>query len=156
MCSCLFPTIRGNGLDIGDSFSKLRPMNDPSTDIRPVLRARLTGIDTELVEIERRREALFAARKSIERALDDEDRLAGEVDQVAPLHPSASGMGFADLLLRLLDTGPKTLDQLKDAGAGWPLIRDHKSPKRAINFALVGMSRGGHVERLDDGRWRKK
>ena len=125
-------------------------------DIRPALHKRIAGIDAELADIRRREETLSALRKNIEQTLAAEDLLAGEVEQIAPLHPSTSGMGLADLLIRLLETGPKSLEQLKDAGAGWPHLKGHSSPGRAINFALVGMMKGGHVSRLADGRWKLK
>jgi hypothetical protein len=95
-------------------------------------------------------------RRSIEQTLAQEDALRGNASEISVpvLHSSASGRGLADCLLQLLATGPKTLEQLKDKGAGWPLLKDHNSPGRAINFALVGLQRGGYVERLENETWK--
>jgi hypothetical protein len=126
-------------------------------DIRPALRDRLKAVDGELLDLTRRREQLAALRASIEATLNHEEALHGGGDPIAlapAVHPSTSGMGLADLLLRLLADGPQSLEQLKSAGAGWPHLKDHNSPGRAINFALVGMQKGGHVERLPDDTWK--
>jgi hypothetical protein len=128
-------------------------MSDDAT-FRLVLHNRIKAIDTELVELTRRREALSTLRRSVEQTLAQEDALHREVEQIPAIHPTKSGMGLADLLLRLLESGPKSLEQLKEAGAGWPLLKDHNSPGRAINFALVGMQKGGHVERLPNETWK--
>jgi len=126
-------------------------MNKPTImDIRPALRERLDSIDAELLNLTRRREQLATLRSSVEATFNHENAVHGEGDPVAlapALHPTPSGMGLADLLLRLLEDGPKSLDQLKGAGGGWPLLQGHSSPGRAINFALVGLQKGGHVRR---------
>lgn len=133
-------------------------MNKPTIlDFRPQLRERLASIDAELMDLTRHRERLVTLRSSIEATLNHEDAVHGDGDPMAlapALHPTQSGMGLADLLLRLLEAGPKTLDQLKRAGGGWPLLKDHSSPGRAINFALVGLQKGGHVIRnTEEGTW---
>jgi hypothetical protein len=126
-------------------------------DIRPALRQRLKSIDAELLDLTRRREQLTTLRSSVEATLNHEEAVHGNADPmyVAPaIHPTQSGRGLADLLLRLLEGGPMTLDQLKDAGAGWPLLKGKDYPGRALNFALVGLQKGGHVERLENGAWK--
>jgi hypothetical protein len=46
-----------------------------------------------------------------------------------------------------------TLEELKNAGAGWPLLQGKDQPGRSLNFALVGLQKGGHVKRLESGAW---
>jgi hypothetical protein len=58
----------------------------------------------------------------------------------------------AQLVLGILSTGPKTLDQLKTIAAPY-FSSDDKAPGRALNFALVGLQKGGHVKRLENGVW---
>ena len=132
-------------------------MND-DLDIRPTLHNRLKSVDAQLVRVSaRRRDALMNLRRSIEQTLAQEDALRHDAGgrPVPVIHPTTSGMGLGDLLLRLLQTGPKTLEQLKSAGEGWPLLNGHNSPGRAINFTLVGLQRGGRVEQLKNeiGNW---
>jgi len=125
-------------------------------DIRPALRDRLKSIDAELLELTRRREQLTALRSSAEATLNHEEAVHGNADPMylAPaIHPSNSGRGLADLLIRLLKAGPMTLDELKNAGAGWPLLQGKDQPGRSLNFALVGLQKGGHVRRLENGAW---
>lgn len=125
-------------------------------DIRPALRDRLASIDAELLDLTRRREMLAALRNSVQATLNHEEAVHKNGDPVAlapALHPTSSGMGLADLLMRLLESGPKSLEQLKEAGGGWPMLKGHNSPGRAINFALVGLQKGGHVSRRDDEKW---
>lgn len=125
-------------------------------DIRPSLRDRIKSIDAELLELTRRREQLTALRGSVEATLNHEEAVHGNGDPVylAPaIHPTNSGRGLADLLIRLLKGGPMTLEELKNAGAGWPLLQGKEQPGRSLNFALVGLQKGGHVKRLENGAW---
>jgi hypothetical protein len=126
-------------------------------DIRPTLRDRIRSIDAELLELTRRREQLTALRSSVEATLNHEEAVHGSADPMylAPaIHPTSSGRGLADLLIRLLKAaGPMTLEELKEAGAGWPLLQGKDQPGRSLNFALVGLQKGGHVKRLQNGTW---
>ena len=80
----------------------------------------------------------------------------GEVDEslVPAFHPTRDRRTLADLILQVLGTGPKTLEQLKELGTLWAPVKDSAFPGRAINFALVGLQKGGYVERLENGSWK--
>jgi hypothetical protein len=147
------------GLRIAPHWCTYSSMATPMRmDIRPALRDRLESIDAELVDLTRRREQLAALRSSVEATLNHEEALHGNADEAAlapAIHPTPSGQSLSDLILRLLDGQPMTLEQLKNAGAGWPLLQGKDFPGRAINFALVGLQKGGYVERLENGAWQK-
>ena len=125
-------------------------------DIRPALRQRLESIDSELTDLTRRREILAALRSSVEATLNHEEAVHGDGDPAAlvpALHPTGEGNSLSDALVGVLTyKGPKSLDQLKLALE--KQLRDHPSPGRAINFALVGLQKGGHVTRnAEQGTW---
>src|ERR1700730_11776880 len=133
------------------------------TDFREALRERLNSIDTELVALTRRREQLARLRESTAALLAQENALlrgeailpgeGGLTAYVTALH-TANGASLSDRIVEALADGPKTLDALKEIGARWFPSDTTKMPGRAINFALVGLQRGGHVHRLDNGAWK--
>jgi hypothetical protein len=130
---------------------------DLTTDLRPAIRERLRAVETELADLPHRQKKLEALRDSLKAMLAHEDALHSDsVDEslVPAFHPTDDRRSLADLILRVLGTGAKTLDQLKEVGATWPSVRDSPFPGRAINFALVGLQKGGYVERLANGAWR--
>lgn len=136
-------------------------MND-DLDIRPSLRSRLKSVDAQLVELAQRREALVNLRRSIEQTLAQEDALRGNssgrsITIIRPAMSSAadlSSTSIGDTIMQHLASGPKTLGQLKEALGRLPILKDHNSPGRAINFALVGLQRGGRVDRLENESWK--
>jgi len=126
-------------------------------DIRPALRARLQSIEAELADLPHRQKKLEQLRDSLKALLEREDALRAEgIDEslVPAFHPTDDRRTLADLILRVLGTGPKTLEQLKEIGASWGPVRDSAFPGRALNFALVGLQKGGYVERLGNGAWK--
>jgi hypothetical protein len=133
------------------------------SDIRPALLERLKSIDAELLALTRRREQLTALRETTAALLEQENRLVhggailrGEGSLTADatvIHP-ANGASLSDHLLQALASGPKTLEQLKEIGAHWFPADSNKLPGRAINFALVGLQKGRHVQRLENGAWK--
>ncbi|HEU5273947.1 MAG TPA: hypothetical protein VFU97_09810 [Xanthobacteraceae bacterium] len=129
-----------------------------TNDLRPAIRERLRAVEAELAELPQRQKKLEALRDSLKAMLAHEDALHGSdsVDEamVPAFHPTNDRRSLADLILRVLGTGPKTLEELKEAGATWAPVRDSTFPGRAINFALVGLQKGGYVERLDNGAWK--
>jgi hypothetical protein len=131
-------------------------VTDTKDDIRPALRERLQAIEAELADLPRRQKKLEALRDSLKALLEREDALRDSVDEslVPAFHPTDDHRTLADLILRVLGTGPRTLEQLKEIGASWPHVRDSQFPGRALNFALVGLQKGGYVERLDNGAWK--
>jgi hypothetical protein len=133
-------------------------VTDLTSDLRPALRERLRAIEIELADLPHRQKKLEALRESLKAMLAHEDALHGdgEVDEslVPAFHPTRDRRTLADLILLVLGTGPKTLDQLKEIGATWPPVKDSTFPGRAINFALVGLQKGGYVERLKDSAWK--
>lgn len=119
------------------------------------LRQRLESIDAELLEITRKREQLATLRQSIQQTLEQEEALAGAVhpdDEAA--RQTGDGPHISVRLLRALQSGPKTLEQLKGTPSLQIALDKHPTPGRAINFALVGLQKGGHVERLENGAWK--
>lgn len=132
-------------------------VTDDKTDIRPTIRARLHAIEAELADLPHRQKKLEALRDSLKALLESEDAFRAEgVDEslVPAFHPTDDRRTLADLILRVLGTGPKSLEQLKEIGAKWAPVRDSAFPGRAINFALVGLQKGGYVERLEHGAWK--
>jgi hypothetical protein len=134
-------------------------------DLSPMLRLRLKSIDVEMAEMDRRREQLLRHKETIEAALIQEQALAASrsaagmpeaspddpdhgVDEEAP----AERANLSKLLMAALSSGSKNLAELK-------VILDPHFPGgangRAINFALVGLKKGGHVQRNKvTGYWR--
>lgn len=131
---------------------------EDKTDIRPTIRARLQAVEAELADLPHRQRKLEVLRDSLKALLEHEDAVRGgdNIDEslVPAFHPTADRRTLADLIILVLGTGPKTLEQLKEIGAAWPPVRDSAFPGRALNFALVGLQKGGHVERLENGAWR--
>jgi hypothetical protein len=131
---------------------------DAPGDIRPALWQRLRDIEAELDRMPERQRMLEELRDSLKALIANEDALRdeGEVDEstVPAFHPTKDNRTLADFIIQVLRTGPKTLDRLKFLGASVRHLQDSNSPGRAINFALVGLQKGGHVERLADGRWK--
>src|SRR5258708_29799163 len=135
----------------------LSMVTDLTTDLRPAIRDRLHAVETELADLPQRQRKLEALRDSLRAMLAQEDALHGEgVDEslVPAFHPTHDRRTLADLILLVLGTGPKTLEQLKELGTSWAPVRDSAFPGRAINFALVGLQKGGYVERLEGGAWK--
>jgi hypothetical protein len=133
---------------------------DLTNDLRPAILERLRAVEAELSDLPHRQKKLEALRDSLRGMLAHEEALHSDsaVDEamVPAFHPTSDRRGLADLILRVLGTGPKTLEQLKDLGSHWPAVRDSAFPGRAINFALVGLQKGGYVERLENGAWNLK
>ncbi len=133
-------------------------VTDLTNDLRPALRERLHAIELELADLPHRQKKLETLRDSLKAMLAHEDALhgEGEVDEslVPAFHPTRDRRSLADHILLVLGTGPKTLDQLKETGLTWPQVKDSTFPGRAINFALVGLQKGGYVERLEHGAWK--
>jgi hypothetical protein len=132
------------------------------TDTRPALRARLKSIDVELMEVARMAEQLRQLKHTLEAALIQEEALqAKRVSAGITVQPQleleaeievVSSSSIAELVTGALKSGPKTLEELKQI-TDWYFDSDEKSPGRAINFALVGLQKGGHVQRLENGAW---
>lgn len=128
-------------------------------DPRPDLRKRIRAIEDELASMDERRPKLLKLLATYKALLSQEDAVHSESDvdesTVPPFHPTRNNRTLADLILRVLGTGQKTLDELKEIGADtWAPIKDSTFPGRAINFALVGLQKGGYVERLKSGAWK--
>src|ERR1043165_184475 len=119
------------------------------------LRTRLHRAKGELSEIDERRPKLVKLIETYEALIAQEQSIRAdqEIDEstVPAFHPTNDNRSLADLIIRVLGTGPKTLEELKEVGiaSGWAPIRDSNFPGRAINFALVGLQKGGYVERKD-------
>jgi hypothetical protein len=126
--------------------------------ILPTLRERLNAVDEELAAMTRRRGILLELRSALEALIAKEEQVRGEgeIDEtiVPALHPTGANRSLSDYIVRALATGPKSLEQLKQVGAHWGALRESNSPGRALNFALVGLQKGKHVERLKDGSWK--
>src|SRR5258708_30337237 len=126
-------------------------------NLGPAIRDGLPAAEPELGALPQRQRKLEALRDSLRAMLAHEDALHGEgVDEslVPAFHPTHDRRTLADLILLVLGTGPKTLEQLKELGTSWAPVRDSAFPGRAINFALVGLQKGGYVERLEGGAWK--
>lgn len=125
------------------------------TDITITLRERLKSIDDELLSLSRRREGLVKLRETVSEALAQEEALANPTQQQLVLHPTGRGSSssVADLILATLKRTqrPMTLDELKKDLARF--FSPDTQSGRSINITLVGLQRGGHVERRNDGAW---
>jgi hypothetical protein len=132
------------------------------SDLLNILRERLKTISAEMSELARRREQLARLKQTIEAAIIQEQALqAGAARSATPpteppdedvIHAAGAG-NLSNLLMDALSSGPKTLEELKVLAISWFPDALEKSPGRAINFALVGLQKGGHVDRLDNGAW---
>lgn len=131
-------------------------------DIRSALRDRLRSITAEIADLGRRQEQLARHQKTIEDALIQEEALHAGADRAASPTPDdgdeeadfvTRNTRLSELLAEVLAEGPKTLEELKLAGAPWFSGTAVKSPGRAINFALVGMAKGNRVRRLNNRAW---
>jgi hypothetical protein len=132
-------------------------------DLRSALRNRLKSLAAELAEVGRRHEQLLRLQNTIEAALIQEEALHAAAGRAtsAPIDDADDGpflarpdsRSLSKLLVAALRDGPKTLEELKQIGTAWFIGIDDKAPGRAINFALVGLQKGGHVERLVNGAW---
>jgi hypothetical protein len=133
-------------------------VTDLTNDLRPAVLERLRAVEAELADLPHRQKKLEALRDSLKAMLSHEEALHSDsaVDEamVPAFHPTNDRRSLADLILRVLGTGPRTLEQLKEVGSAWPSVRDSAFPGRAINFALVGLQKGGYVERLENGAWK--
>ena len=98
-----------------------------------------------MAELPLRKKKLETLRASLKALLDREDalRAVDAVDEflVPAFHPTDDHRTLADLILRVMGTGPKTLDELKEIGTSWSALRDSNYPGRALNFALVGLQK---------------
>jgi hypothetical protein len=148
-------------LDAALPFRQAGGMND--SPLAAALRERLKTIDAELTELSQRRERLARLRKSVEATLAEEEAVETVHHLVAaPLvagspvlgAPQLTQKNLSDWIVAALRNRPRDVDDLKQVLANAPMLRDHRSPGRAINFALVGLQKGGHVERLADGKWK--
>jgi hypothetical protein len=139
---------------------------DNTTDPRLPLRSRIRYIDRQIAEIDVRRARLLKLRNTYEIILSQEDSLedgvltdieADSVDEtiVPAFHPTSRG-SLADYVIKVLATGPRSLEELKYVAAQsqWGPLKESNFPGRALNFALVGLQKGGHVERQENGKWK--
>jgi hypothetical protein len=139
---------------------------DNTTDPRLPLRSRIRYIDGQIAEIDVRRAKLLKLRNTYEMILSQEDSLddgvltdleADGVDEAAvpAFHPTSRG-SLADYIIKVLGTGAKSLEELKFVAAQfqWGPLKESNFPGRALNFALVGLQKGGHVERQENGKWK--
>jgi hypothetical protein len=125
------------------------------SDIRPTLRERLHSIRKEIEELQTRIQRLADLEKSIAAALAHEDALHSVGNGTEPelaLNPSER-RSLSYLIVKALGAGPRDLDELKRNPGLRLALKDSLHPGRAINFALVGLQKGRHVERLNDGSW---
>jgi hypothetical protein len=128
-----------------------------SNVLTQAMRGRLRSIETELNDLEQRRDKLLRLRETMEAAILQEEALSAGVADMSGVMPgdnpdaafgdeeaSAPSPRLSELVLAALATGPKSLGALKE-------ILDSHFPEgangRAINFALVGLQKGGHVQR---------
>jgi hypothetical protein len=127
------------------------------------MRLRIKAIDAEAAALWRQEQAisqqrsrLLDVRRSLEVAIDHEEALLTPLDPVSipEMHPTLSGQNLSDLLLEVLKSGPKSLGELKEYGKRWMPLQESNFPGRAINFALVGLQKGGHVDRNKNGQWK--
>jgi hypothetical protein len=141
---------------------------DNTTDPRLPLRSRIRHIDGQIAELDARRAKLLKLRNTYEMILSQEDSLnddvltdlgADGVDETAvpAFHPTSRG-SLADYIIKVLSTGPKSLEELKFVAAQsqwpWEPLKESRFPGRSLNFALVGLQKGGHVERQENGKWK--
>lgn len=54
----------------------------------------------------------------------------------------------------LADRRPHSTAELAEEAAKQGIDFEEKNPLRAVGFTLLGIKKGGRVQRMDDGRWR--
>src|SRR5580692_1874221 len=103
-------------------------------DPRPDLRKRIRAIESELALMDERRPKLVKLLATYRALLTQEEAVHvgdGDVDEasVPAFHPTRDHRTLADLILRVLGTGPKTLNELKEIGTEtWAPIKDSTFP----------------------------
>jgi hypothetical protein len=136
--------------------------DDTANEAVVALRLRLRAIENEISDLQRQQQAIGAQshrlhmlQRSLQETLDREEELLTPLDPnaIPEMHPTG-GENLSDLLLEALKTGPKSLDDLKKIGANWQPLQKSNFPGRALNFALVGLQKGNHVDRMKSGHWR--
>jgi hypothetical protein len=135
--------------------------DDRANEAVVAMRLRIKAVDAEMAELGRQKEAIEAqsnrlwyVRNALQEAIDQEESLLKPLDptSIPELHPGADNL--SDLLLATLKrSGPLKLEQLKKLAVRWAPLQDSNFPGRALNFALVGLQKGGHVDRQKDGSW---
>lgn len=136
--------------------------DDTANETVIALRLRLRAIEKESDDLLQKERAMAAQRNrlnllamSLQETLDREEQLLTPLDPnaIPEMHPSG-GENLSDLLLEALKTGPKSLEELKRLGAKWRPLQESNFPGRALNFALVGLQKGNHVDRTKTGHWK--
>jgi hypothetical protein len=135
--------------------------DDTANEAVVAFRLRLRAIEAEIADLNRQeqiitaqRSRLFMLQRSLQETLDREEELLTPLDPhaIPEMHPTG-GENLSDLLLEALKAGPKTLEELKRLGAKWQPLQESNFPGRALNFALVGLQKGNHVDRSKTGHW---
>ena len=119
-----------------------------AVDFKIALRNEIKTLQDERVSLSARL-AKLDSREKLLRALLAQD----EGPDSEPI-VFESDSTLSPLILDALKGGPKSLSELKKIGENWPQLRASRSPGRSINFTLVALQRGDHVERSDTGLWK--
>ena len=118
-------------------------------DIRTDLRERLNDLDRQLKAIEAQRVTVVALLRAEEERfgnLENHPRVVAF--DIKPVH------NLSDLLRTYLaDGGQLSTQRLAELAVSSRHPFGDKSPGRSVHFALVGLQRGGHVERCENGSW---
>lgn len=121
-------------------------------NITEELRERLEEVQRQQTILQRELDNLANLENGLKSLLErEENRWGGQIPMFAGQQTPTPKMGRTPLSKFLLDSlkrERKSVALLKDEVLATGLLKDSKYPKRAVHFALVGMKRGGLVEKI--------
>ena len=120
-------------------------------DITNELRERLRDVENQRARLQKNLERFTAVENSLKTLLGLEEERWGTQEPLllgikAP-RPEKGKTPLSRFLLTTLKENPKSVIALTQEAQNAGLLKESKYPRRAIHFALVGMSRGGLVEK---------
>lgn len=125
-------------------------------DITRDLKERLMEAEAQHMRIQSELNTVTQLVNSLKALIDAEERRWEQQPLFAGIPNITKGRTpLSRFLISNLIQGPKSVDSLKQEAEGSGLLKDSKYPGRAIHFALVGMKRGGLVEK-SNGLWHLK
>jgi len=126
-------------------------------DLRKEIKERLREIEERRLALQIQLDLLVTKEASLKTLLQDEDERWNDqltLDGMENINTSAGGRTpLARFILSNLKCGEKTTEQLSIELQKANIPLKSKFPKRALHFALVGMSNAGLVEKAN-GAWR--
>ncbi len=133
-------------------------------DIRNDLKERLESLDAELVELRSQLEKAQEAREHLVALWTVEtskwakfESLTSDGENLLQVQKGKAKSPLARLILeKLSDRKSHTLIELCKEAATREIPFGNKSPKRTLHMAILGLAKGGGIERVSRNNWRLK